>query len=342
MLMNAVLWRLLQRNSKATPNAISFVGFQDGRSPSPLPDGPKTAPSGQPVCPANPSPRRASKPEPRTTATSGPSLNASFGSAALQQSLESKWRARLQGINGSPEYVWTLKHWDIPSRGQIFALRSRARSAKDGLCVAIRRLGNESSSEHPTSGSGYTGSPIEGWATPSAQGSAGEISEDLVRVGKKWVNSKTGRVLQTNLATDVRQLVPTPMAGWPTPIASANCETHDAAMKELDRSANRSDGGCSKLAVMAHIPFSGYPTAAARDWKDVGNLENSRFRQDGKERNDTLPRVASMFSSPAATAKPAALNPAFSRWLMGYPVEWCQAAIRATRSMPTRQRKRGQ
>ena len=44
------------------------------------------------------------------------------------------------------------------------------------------------------------------WPTPSAQGSAGEISEDLERRGEKWVNKKTGRVLQTNLATDVKNL----------------------------------------------------------------------------------------------------------------------------------------
>ena len=48
-----------------------------------------------------------------------------------------------------------------------------------------------------------------GWATPSAAGSAGEISEDLERVGNKWRNKKTGRILQTNLATDVKMLVGT-------------------------------------------------------------------------------------------------------------------------------------
>lgn len=53
-----------------------------------------------------------------------------------------------------------------------------------------------------------TAMPLAGWATPTAGGSAGEISEDLERRGMKWVNRKTGRVLQTNLATDVKMLVP--------------------------------------------------------------------------------------------------------------------------------------
>jgi len=43
-----------------------------------------------------------------------------------------------------------------------------------------------------------------------AQGSAGETSEDLRRVGEKWVNRKTGRVLQTNLATDAKLLISGP------------------------------------------------------------------------------------------------------------------------------------
>jgi len=56
---------------------------------------------------------------------------------------------------------------------------------------------------------------LAGWATPSAAGSAGETSEDLERVGNKWRNKTTGRILQTNLATDVKMLV-----GWASPMAS--------------------------------------------------------------------------------------------------------------------------
>lgn len=38
-------------------------------------------------------------------------------------------------------------------------------------------------------------------------------------------------------------------------------------------------------------------------------------------------------SSISATAPCGALNPAFSRWLQGYPAAWCQAAIRASRKL---------
>jgi hypothetical protein len=53
---------------------------------------------------------------------------------------------------------------------------------------------------------------LSGWSTPSAQGSAGEISEDLEIHGKKFRNRKTGRILQSNLATEAKMLT-----SWPTP-----------------------------------------------------------------------------------------------------------------------------
>lgn len=56
---------------------------------------------------------------------------------------------------------------------------------------------------------------VVGWATPNSNGSAGEVNENLERKGNKWVNRKSGRVLQTNLATDVKMLF-----GWATPNAA--------------------------------------------------------------------------------------------------------------------------
>ena len=37
---------------------------------------------------------------------------------------------------------------------------------------------------------------------------------------------------------------------------------------------------------------SSWPTPSVRDYKDTGDLDKSRFRKSGKERNDTVPRVA--------------------------------------------------
>jgi len=81
----------------------------------------------------------------------------------------------------------------------------------------------------------------------------------------------------------------------------------------------------------------GWPTPNVPNGGRSGSGE--MYRKDGSKRQISCEEAAKMASgqppssSPAATAKPAALNPAFSRWLQGYPVGWCQAAIKAFRKM---------
>lgn len=72
---------------------------------------------------------------------------------------------------------------------------------------------------------------LAGWASPSAHGSAGEISEDLERVGNKWRNKKTGRILQTNLATDAKLL----LSGATTSLSTAGTEKRGALNPEHSR-----------------------------------------------------------------------------------------------------------
>jgi hypothetical protein len=64
---------------------------------------------------------------------------------------------------------------------------------------------------------------------------------------------------------------------------------------------------------------------------------------DGSTRTrlDQLPRQAQLAAfgptptgSIAVTVRSGRLNPAHSRWLMGYQKAWDDAAIRASRSMP--------
>ena len=182
--MSVQLLMFEEATSKGSGSAIFLQGSVAGASRCASPVGPTTGPSGPAPAPVSPSPAPAISSAMRTVVTSGPRSALSLLSAALCESLASRLRARLERV-GSMEYAQTWRRKATPA-GLLFW-------------------------EHTASGRRTSDRDFTGWPTPSSEGSAGETSADLERVGNKWRNRKTGRILQTNLATDVKMLV-----GWAT------------------------------------------------------------------------------------------------------------------------------
>lgn len=261
------------------------------------------------------------------SATYGLRSSGSSASAALQQSLASRLPARL-GSRGSTMFAQTWKAQATPLR---------------------RRISAHTASAHRTSGSGSTG-----WPTPNAGpqndsdstwqerrealkqkhgngngfglnlGQAVTLApwptttrQDAASSGSAAYSTASGRHSGTTLTDAAR------MASWPT------CKSTDG-----DKGGGWSKNG--QDLVTTALLASPWATPQARDHKGANNPGNE-LTHNARPLNEQVRLAAwarkaltlgeTSNGSPAATAKPGQLNPAFSLcFLMGYPVAWLLAA----------------
>ena len=157
-------------------------------------------------------------------------------------------------------------------------------------------------------------------ASPSVAPETKKEKQTNATSGPSGTAYSASAALQQSLESKLRQQLPTGgltmfIKDWKqkaTPLGRQYCQ-----LAVLARPISETDCGL-------------WPTPSTRDHKDTGNLESSQFRKDGKERNDTLGRVA--YGSIAQTESKGSLNPAFPCWLMGYATEWESCADTVTLS----------
>jgi hypothetical protein len=290
-----------------TPNVIFSQESGAGPSPSPLPDGPLMNQSGPAVAPASPSPSPVKAKAKTTRATSGLRFGVSSPSAALTSSLVSKLVER-QDLDGSLEYTLTWRKIRTASGLQSYALRAKARRISDkdfsGWPTPKTPTGGPESGERKKelgrteSGGGdlQAVAPLSGWISPNA------------RDWKSEVGSENNSYDKTpNLSRQV-------LTGWVSPTAI------DGTRGSLPPRPHDTGVPLDQMAALA-----GWTTCAASDGERLGTLTEAMSGTSLPQLVNTALGPTST-SSTASTASRGALNPDFSRWLMGYPAAWLFAA----------------
>lgn len=300
-----------------TDECISLQESPDGSTPSDSLESPTTSQSPRGLARASPSPSREREKGSTTSGTSGQSSSGSSRSQDLCSYLASRLESALDA-NGSLEYRLTSSRQAIPSGLRIFRLLASA---------------------HRTSARGSIGEP-HGWAPPSMRdwkdsGPAFENDPSIVEEGSRLprqaalvlngypsptVQDSTGRKYTYDHGNHDKPCLTLPgvvdLTGWGTPRVTTN----DGIP------CPNSTGNGSRLEDQAGTVLSGWASPASHE-------------AGGTPEHEVSGPTTTSHTSP--TEKRGALNPALSRWLMGYHVEWDTAAILAHRSMSTARPKRG-
>lgn len=223
--------------------------------------------------------------------------------------------------------------------GIIEALRSRGPDLAAVSCLAswpTPTVGNATGGQSPAQGTSPTGQTPDGrkvtvalpqiahlasWGTPAAREPGGTPEQQQIRYDRARAKGivigntqPTGLSLQAQLST------------WPTPTLVDYKGSNPLSRPQGDDLPTRVE-----RVVGWPTPMAGTP--AQNGYNEAGNTDSSR-------KTVALVSGPTASGSPVETAKPGQLNPAFSRWLQGYPAVWDECAIRAFRSMPTTRRKR--
>lgn len=260
-------------------------GSQDGRTIG------QSAPAPVPV---NHFPQRASKRRKPTKDISGRLCSGSSKSQELTFGLANRLLQRL-GMGGLMEYAEIWKERITPSGRSYLEHTASARrtSDRDSTGWPTPASQNADGGPNPLGNTGehftlQTAAGMAGWPSPKTP-TGGACPDGADHGGK--------RPRQT--PQHVEKLV-----GWNTP-----------------RATDGTNGGPNQAgALPADAAMTGLATPTTRDWKDGHQADAPTNALLGRQVWGVSGEISE--SSTVSTESRGVLDAAFSRWLMGFPVEW--------------------